>query len=36
MARSNDAVAEMLQEFADLLGISGGDPFKVRAYEKAA
>lgn len=36
MGRSNDAVAEMLQEFADLLAISGGDPFKVRAYEKAA
>ncbi len=26
----------MLQEFADLLAISGGDQFKVRAYEKAA
>jgi DNA polymerase (family 10) len=26
----------MLQEFADLLAISGGDSFKVRAYEKAA
>jgi DNA polymerase (family 10) len=26
----------MLQEFAELLAISGGDPFKVRAYEKAA
>jgi len=36
MARSNDAAADMLQEFADLLAISGGDPFKVRAYEKAA
>lgn len=36
MARSNDAVAAMLQEFADLLAISGGDAFKVRAYEKAA
>jgi hypothetical protein len=36
MPRSNDAVAEMLQEFADLLAISGGDAFKVRAYEKAA
>ena len=36
MPRSNDAAAEMLQEFADLLAISGGDPFKVRAYEKAA
>jgi DNA polymerase (family 10) len=36
MPRSNDAVAEMLQEFADLLAISGNEPFKVRAYEKAA
>jgi DNA polymerase (family 10) len=26
----------MLQEFADLLAIAGGEPFKVRAYEKAA
>lgn len=26
----------MLQEFAELLAISGGDAFKVRAYEKAA
>jgi DNA polymerase (family 10) len=36
MARSNDAAAPMLQEFAGLLAISGGDAFKVRAYEKAA
>lgn len=36
MPRSNDAAAEMLQEFAELLAISGGDEFKVRAYEKAA
>jgi DNA polymerase (family 10) len=36
MPQSNDTAAEMLQEFADLLAISGGDPFKVRAYEKAA
>ncbi|HTT50040.1 MAG TPA: helix-hairpin-helix domain-containing protein [Streptosporangiaceae bacterium] len=26
----------MLHEFAELLAISGGDAFKVRAYEKAA
>ena len=26
----------MLQEFAELLAISEGDQFKVRAYEKAA
>jgi DNA polymerase (family 10) len=36
MARSNDAAAQMLQEFGELLAISGGDAFKVRAYEKAA
>jgi DNA polymerase (family 10) len=36
MPQSNDTAAEMLQEFADLLAISGGDPFKVRAYEKGA
>ena len=36
MARSNDPAAQMLQEFAELLAISGGDAFKVRAYEKAA
>ncbi|NIJ11030.1 DNA polymerase (family 10) [Saccharomonospora amisosensis] len=36
MARSNDAVAAMLLEFAELLAISGGPPYKVRAYEKAA
>jgi DNA polymerase (family 10) len=36
VGRSNDDVARMLEEFAELLAISGGDPFKVRAYEKAA
>lgn len=36
MARSNDAVAAALQEFADLLAITGGDPYRVRSYEKAA
>lgn len=36
MGRSNDLAAQMLQEFAELLAISGGDAFKVRAYEKAA
>jgi DNA polymerase/3'-5' exonuclease PolX len=36
VGRSNDAVAAMLQEFADLLAISGGDPFRVRAYGRAA
>lgn len=36
MARSNDAAGQMLQEFADLLAISGSDPFRVRSYEKAS
>ncbi len=34
--RSNDVAAEALQELADLIAISGGDPYRVRAYEKAA
>jgi DNA polymerase (family X) len=36
MPRPNDEVAELLQEYADLISISGGDPHKARAYEKAA
>ncbi|MEU6644891.1 DNA polymerase/3'-5' exonuclease PolX [Saccharomonospora sp. NPDC046836] len=36
MARPNDEVEELLQEYADLLAITGGDAFKVRSYEKAA
>jgi DNA polymerase (family X) len=36
MARSNDDVAGLLQEYADLISITGGDAYKVRAYEKAA
>lgn len=36
MARFNDYVANVLQEYAELLAIAGADPFKVRAYEKAA
>src|SRR5438093_831275 len=36
MARANDVVEALLQEYADLLSISGGDPFRVRTYEKAA
>ncbi|HEV7931570.1 MAG TPA: DNA polymerase/3'-5' exonuclease PolX [Actinomadura sp.] len=35
MARANNEVAALLQELADLLTITGGDAFKVRAYEKA-
>ncbi|MFH8369428.1 DNA polymerase/3'-5' exonuclease PolX [Streptomyces sp. NPDC018031] len=36
MARPNEDVAQLLQEYADLLAITGGDAFKARAYEKAA
>jgi DNA polymerase (family 10) len=34
--RANDEVAELLQEYSDLISISGGDKTKARAYEKAA
>jgi DNA polymerase (family 10) len=34
--RSNDDVERALLEFADLLAIVGDDPYKPRAYEKAA
>ncbi|QXJ19988.1 DNA polymerase/3'-5' exonuclease PolX [Actinomadura graeca] len=36
MARANDEAAALIQELADLLSITGGDAFKIRAYEKAA
>jgi DNA polymerase (family X) len=36
MPRANEAVAEVLQEYADLLLITGGDAFRARNYEKAA
>src|SRR5262249_16439926 len=36
MPRANDEVAALLQEYADLLQITGGDPFRARNYEKAA
>jgi DNA polymerase (family 10) len=36
MPRSNDAVAAAFEEFADLLALLSGDPYKPRAYEKAA
>jgi DNA polymerase (family X) len=36
VARLNDEVEELLYEYSDLISISGGDPFKARAYEKAA
>ncbi|HEY8451177.1 MAG: DNA polymerase/3'-5' exonuclease PolX [Micromonosporaceae bacterium] len=36
MARPNEEVAALLQEYADLLSITGGDAYKVRSYERAA
>ena len=36
MPRTNDDVEQVLTEFADLLSILTEDPFKPRAYEKAA
>ncbi|MFD7320369.1 DNA polymerase/3'-5' exonuclease PolX [Streptomyces sp. NPDC059875] len=36
MARANDQVEALLQEYADLIAIRGGESFKARAYEKAA
>ncbi|MFC0601500.1 DNA polymerase/3'-5' exonuclease PolX [Streptomyces palmae] len=36
MTRSNEDIAALLQEYADLIAITGGDAFKARAYEKAA
>ncbi|MGE5460564.1 MAG: DNA polymerase/3'-5' exonuclease PolX [Solirubrobacterales bacterium] len=36
MPRTNDAVEAVLVEYADLLSILSEDPFKPRAYEKAA
>jgi DNA polymerase (family 10) len=36
MARTNDAVASLPREYAELLAITGGDQFRARNYEKAA
>ncbi|MEU8571193.1 DNA polymerase/3'-5' exonuclease PolX [Streptomyces pathocidini] len=36
MVRPNEEVEALLQEYADLVLITGGDAFKARAYEKAA
>ena len=36
MPRVNDEVAALLQEYAELMEISGGDSFRARNYEKAA
>jgi DNA polymerase (family 10) len=36
MARANEVVEGVLNEYRDLLAITSDDPFKPRAYEKAA
>jgi histidinol phosphatase-like PHP family hydrolase len=36
MASTNEEVAALLREYAELLGITGGDPFRARNYERAA
>jgi histidinol phosphatase-like PHP family hydrolase len=36
MASINTEAAALLREYAELLGLAGGDPFRVRSYEKAA
>lgn len=36
MVRPDEEVEALLQEYADLIAITGGEAFKARAYEKAA
>ncbi|MEU2631196.1 DNA polymerase/3'-5' exonuclease PolX [Kitasatospora sp. NPDC007106] len=36
MARLNDEVGALLQEYSDLLLLTGGDAYRARSYEKAA
>jgi histidinol phosphatase-like PHP family hydrolase len=36
MASTNEELAALLREYAELLGLTGGDMFRVRSYEKAA
>jgi DNA polymerase (family 10) len=36
MARPNEEVAALLQEYADLISITGGEQYKARVYERAA
>ena len=36
MASTNTEVAALLREYAELLGLTGGDQFRARNYEKAA
>ncbi len=36
MASVNQEAAALLREYAELLGLTGGDPFRARNYERAA
>ncbi|WP_283137021.1 DNA polymerase/3'-5' exonuclease PolX [Rhizohabitans arisaemae] len=36
MARANDEMAALLDEYASLFALTGGDAFRVRSYQKAA
>ncbi|HXW86763.1 MAG TPA: DNA polymerase/3'-5' exonuclease PolX [Streptosporangiaceae bacterium] len=36
MPRANDRAAELLDEYADLTVMTGGDPFRARVYARAA
>jgi DNA polymerase (family 10) len=36
VARANETVAELLQEYSELISMTGGEDFKARVYEKAA
>jgi DNA polymerase (family X) len=36
MPRANEVAEALLQEYAELMSISGGDAFRIRTYEKAA
>jgi DNA polymerase (family X) len=36
MSPANDAVAALIDEYADLFVMTGGDPFRARVYSKAA
>ncbi|WP_338674907.1 DNA polymerase/3'-5' exonuclease PolX [Streptomyces sp. SCSIO 30461] len=36
MPKANEEIEALLQEYADLIAITGGDAFRARSYEKAA
>lgn len=36
MPKTNEEIEELLTEWAELIQVSGGDPYRARAYEKAA